>query len=298
MELRWGGHRETFDIEVKKALRPATAGVTLHRLKDEPRTLLVADRITGRLAQLAREMGVSYADASGNAWISTPSFLIDIQGKGRADPVTSGEPPVTFTKADLRAIVAIIVRLQDGRGLTMTARELGEAAGVSHGAANLTIQKLRKLGFLSSKGLRRGEQLLDRWTEAYVARGGAHRASRTLYVDPGAPLRETLADAPGAEISGEFAGQLLGWPIRATSGVVYASRLSDVARHLKGSSEGPGMAVEVRTPGLAVDQAQPDLAASLVVRADMLMSGDPRQIEVAKEVVDRDENLRRLREIA
>lgn len=297
VELTRGHHRETLLLRVKTGLRPATAAVTLQQMSD-PGSLLVADRIAGRVAELARELKVNYVDATGNAWICTPGLLIDIRGRSLGGTTTNTSQPSTFTKTDLRVILTVVNRELAGNS-NVTARELAAAANVSHGAAHLTVQKLRTLGFLYPGGLRRGAKLLDQWTEAYLARGGAHKAARTLCVEPNTLLREGLAQLPSALVSGEWAGEALGWPIRPASALVYAPAFTEVARRLQGSSQGPGLPVEVRTPAFSsASSPTPGIAAAMLVRADMLMSTDPRQVQVAQEVIHRDENLRRLREIA
>lgn len=293
LRLGWRRHSQEFRVGVKKHLRPATAALYLEKLARLDDSLLIADRVTGEVAHLAREMGVAYADAAGNAWIRASNFLIDVQG--RTSTITQDRLPSGFTKTDLRVIIALVTHPGAAH---LAARELAQLIGISHGAAHLTTRKLRERGYLSPSGLRRGRSLLDEWTQAYLARGGAHRQSRRGYIDPDIDLPSTLARAGATHLSGELAGSLLGWPIRPTTAVVYASAPTEVARSLRLRSHGDGRAVEVRTPLLGPTDNPPGIAASMVIRADMLTSMDPRQIEVAERALHDDPNLRRLIETA
>lgn len=295
VELAWGNAAHTFEVEMKKGLRPSTAGLHYQRALTHQHPLLVGDRITGKLAALARDMNLPHADTAGNAWISTPDFLIDIQGRQPArDATTSLSQPISFTRTDLRVVLALA---SAPRLATATSRELGAVVGVSHGAAHQTVAKLRQLGHLTSRGLRHGDLLLQRWTEAYLARGGFQQSARTLFVDPDLSLATALAEVPDTRLGGEFAAELLGWPIRPASALVYTTRPSEVARHLRGRSTPPGLPVEIRTPTSPAHQDDPRIAPSMLLRADMLASMDARQIEVAQEALTHDTHLQHLREI-
>lgn len=79
IELGWQEHKAHCDVILRRGLRPATAGVLLEKMARRGRTMLISDRITGRLEALAREFGVPYVDSAGKAWIaeqhcSSPSW--------------------------------------------------------------------------------------------------------------------------------------------------------------------------------------------------------------------------------
>lgn len=292
VELGWNGRSEVFGVEAKSGLRPSTAGGLLHGLAQDHR-LLVSDRVAGELATMARDMGVAYLDATGNAWVPARSFLLDVEGRPAAGSTANrwGDTPAGFTRTELRVVLALLVA-PDLLGLST--REVGGTLGVSHGTVHKALLKLDGLGHLADGGLRRVPDLVERWTHSYLARGGAHRSSRQLYVDPGLDLDAALQDEPGVQLGGEAAAERLGWPIRAASALVYAPTVAQVARLTRASSRGPGLPLEVRTPWLAPSDNDAPLAASLLVRADMLASRDSRQIEVAQEAIRHDQNLRRL----
>lgn len=237
-------------------------------------------------------MRLNYIDLAGNCHLSCPEFLIDIRGRrGAAIP---REPSAGFTKTDLRVTLALVV---DPILVTATNRELGERVGVSHGAAHLTVSKLAERGFLTTNGLRRGKQLMDEWTQSYLTRTGAHRAARTLFVDEKPSWDRVLSSDPeGIQLSGESAAEVLGWPIRSSSAIVYADTFASVARLLRGRSHGDGFPIEVRTPVLAPSDNVRGIAASMLIHADMLASHESRQIEVAQEGMEIDQNLRHLRQ--
>lgn len=286
--LGWAGDRQRFAVVLKRSLRPSTSVLTMHRLAARPDALLVAPVVSGQVAEMAREMGVAYLDAAGNAWIRGEHFLIDVRGRRTPSPVS--DSAAAFTKTDLRVILAMMV---EPEAVNETTRALAERIGISHGAVHLAQQKLTRRGLLAESGLRRGRLLLDEWTQAYLSRNGAHRTSRTVYVDQETDLQQ-LGLISGVQISGELAAERLGWPIRGVSGIVYAPTLATVARTIRVRSHGVGKPLEVRTPVLASSDNEPGLAASILIRADMLASREARQIEVAQEALEHDQNLRRL----
>lgn len=291
LTVGWQGQTHDYRVAIRPSLRPATAAPVLAELSSQSPMLLVTHSMTGRLAELARSFGLDYVDSAGNAHLRSPHFLIDVQGK-RA-PRREPADPRSFTKTDLRVVLALIA---DPDLIGASARELGFRTGVSHGAANLAVGKLRSAGFLTSERLRRGAMLIEAWTQAYLARSGAHRQSRVLYVDEGVDIVERLAGIEGVQLGGELAAERLDWPIRSTSAIVYTDTLAPVARVLRGSSVPGGTPVELRSPVLAPSDNPQGLAASILIRADMLASNDARQIEIAQEALRRDQNLRHLGE--
>lgn len=270
IDLGWNNRWETFSVRAKKGLRPATAGMLFHDLTKTSNTLLFSDRIASSLADLARNIGVNYVDETGNAWIATPSFLIDI--RGRANSVaraSSSFNKVSFTKAEMRAVLSLVVQLDLAAPPRLTAREVGSMAQVSHGSANSALQKLRQLGYLSDRGLRRDSALLDQWTNSYLMRGGLHKTSRTVFINPAVAWAEELNSLDGF-VSGEAAAETRGWPIRASSALIYTDGISDVTRHLRTRSVGPGMSLEIRTPSITMLETGTHQAASAMLTLAML----------------------------
>lgn len=295
MTISWQGRCHEFVPQVHRGLRLSTAALALENNPDPSgfSSLIIAERIVGELATLLRKSEINYVDLAGNTYLRSSDFLIDIQGQ--RSQVAPAREPRGLTKTDLRVALALITCPQL---IGATTRQVSECVGVSRGAAHSGLIKLNDQGFISPRGLRHGTRLMNEWTHAYLARAGAYKTSRTLYADDGVDIAERLVGAGGIQLSGEAAAQELGWSIRATSAIVYGPTFASVARHLRGRSDGGDIPVQVRTPVLAPSDNQNGLAASLLIRADMLASGDPRQIEIAQDGGEHDANLRRLQQIA
>ncbi|WP_020651878.1 type IV toxin-antitoxin system AbiEi family antitoxin [Massilia niastensis] len=187
VELRGpGGEDEPFDDVLQIAtsteqplLLPIDVKATVDRRdqilgfkqRHAPDVVLGTGQLSAELAQYCRENNVMFADAAGNCFLKDEKLLVFILGqKGEAQNISFKDP--TVTPATLRVMLAILTRPQL---LNEPVREIGEAAGISHGAAGKALETLRELGFHAAtrsrrRVLSRPERWLDVWTEGYLAR--------------------------------------------------------------------------------------------------------------------------------
>ena len=75
-----GRDAQTYAAEIKKGLRPATLGATLHQLDrfGEP-GILITDYVTPPMAEALKAHGVAFLDAAGNAYINMVVVLIALK---------------------------------------------------------------------------------------------------------------------------------------------------------------------------------------------------------------------------
>ncbi|MDR0945284.1 MAG: hypothetical protein LBM66_03875 [Bifidobacteriaceae bacterium] len=211
--------------------------------------------------------------------------------------VDAGPAPVTVQAPLLsRAGVQVVFAwLADAGSLTCSLRALAARARVSLATAQRVTQQARREGYLvgSSRetALARGGKLLDLWVVAYRARlWDRQRLGRFLAPDrdwwrgAGPALREA-----GCQLGGDAAAIVLGAPLVSNSSLVYADALpagliaGQRWRHDPASGN-----VEIRQriwrPGGIVGPGHGglDVVPSVLVYADLLAGGDPRQAEIAQ----------------
>lgn len=144
-----------------------TAGV---RQSPTRRLLLVGPRVTERSAEMFRAQGIDYLDQSGNAFIAFSGVHIDVRGRkpdSRASTALAGPRAGLFSTKRSQVIFALLSwdDLLGGR-----VRDIADAAGVSVGQVQATLDLLGKGGFLDGRrwlSPQERDRLIDQWTAAY-----------------------------------------------------------------------------------------------------------------------------------
>lgn len=263
--------------------------------------VLAQRHIPRGMGERYRALGWDYVDSGGNASLQFPGFSVLIEGRKPSVTRAAGSdrPSRAFRPAGLRVVFALLVSPDL---VEATVRQLAAASTVSVGAAQATLADLRAEGFLGETGGRRllidVDRLADLWISRYVT-DLLPRLHEERFEGP-APdwwLAQDEATWAGwdAALSGESAMRKLGYPLRPETALVYAPPpWHGVIRgaRLRRWAD-PTVTVRERfwSP---TELGSGTLAPSLLVYADALASGDPREIETAEEMRSTDEGLRRL----
>jgi hypothetical protein len=156
--------------EIKAAVTQANKLLLLMHKERLPHPLLViAKYINPQMAEQLVHDGVEFIDTAGNAFINQPPLYIFV--KGNRPPEILGQVPVkrTFMPTGLKMIYAFLCN----PGLeNKTFREIAATADVAVGTVNWIMKELKELGFLLDMGkqgykLIQKDLLLQRWLTAY-----------------------------------------------------------------------------------------------------------------------------------
>ena len=271
--------------------RPTRAGLLLleshgEPAPDSPPTLLLSEYIPVTMAGHLRERGINFMDTVGNTYLRAPGLFVFITGN-RPPPSRRRDIPVrAFQRTGLQVI---FVLLTDPARVNTSHRELARLAGVSTGSVVYILDDLRELGHLVSRPgnrrhLRNRRALLARWVEGYAER---LRPRLSLGRFRGAERWWEQADLRGLEAR---------W-----GGEVAAARLTDhlqpalATLYLRGRETGARLQVQCRLRrdsegntellrsfwDTALDGAGGDLVPPLLAYADLIASGDSRNLETA-----------------
>lgn len=279
LRVKWDGGHHVFRGVVKGRLSPYWVPL----LKDGGAELVVTDYVSPNLSEALSDAGLSYADASGNASLTAAGLLVRVEGR-RPVSGSSISPALPFSTTGLPVTFALLVLAS--REERPTQRELSALTESSLGSTNRVVQTLRQLGYLSEDGvLLKRKQLVERWTEAYLALSDELSPARSYSSDRWASPR----DVPPSLVDGAYMGSELaaayiyGMSIRPETALIYAwsktrQELVRAAR-LRPAEDGW---VRIREPFW-----QPDLLGAsrelpdFLVRADLLAEGDPRLTSLA-----------------
>jgi hypothetical protein len=251
--------------------------------------LVVAGHVSSRAAEALRRSRVNYIDAAGNAFIAFDAVLIDVRGRRHPTP-RSGEPAqeaATNLFSPKRAQVVFALLAWDFLA-RMSVVDLATAAGVSQGQAHGTLSLLRDAGYLTGTTSPRLDQkaaLLDRWAAAH-AQGLARTLSvRSFAGEVTDTLRKADPDDP-VFASGEWAIPEI---IRPTTMILYVPLWDDrVAIRNRWRTDGQPNIFVRKKFWRAPDRTDGPLggvrsAPWPLIYADLVASGEPRQLVAAQE---------------
>jgi hypothetical protein len=283
---------------VAGAIEPAAGGATL----------VVAPFVPEPAAGVLRERGLDYVDAAGNAFLRWDGVLIDVRGhRPVAGPVAVAGPSARrpFTRSGAQVTFCLLAWPVLGAG---TVREIARASGTAVGTVAVVLRDLQAGDYLletaSGRRLVRAGELLTRWTEAYALslaaslHLGAYRAADPQWW---AGAREELLDA-GVDLGGEAAGSVMDAHLRPAGVLLYADAAPArilAAHRCRRVEDAREANVVVRRrfwtppPGQA-PPGQGGLVPPVLVYADLLVSGEPRQREHAQRLRTRDARLEQL----
>ena len=278
----------------RPALRAETLGAVTDLAGGLPHPpLLAAPHINPQAAERARELGIAFVDLAGNAYLRGPGLYVFVTGQRPAAKARRHRTTQTFTPAGLKVIFALLLR---PRLLAATYREVGAAADVALGTVAAVFEGLVERGHLTPEGtaqrrLLAPQRLAQEWVLLYPVR---LRPKLVVghFAAPDPEWWQTTRIDPGrAAWGGEVAADRLTGRLKPARQTLYVWGAPDeivLANRLRPDDKGD---VEILkafwTLGERPEAGPEDVAPALLVYADLMATGDPRNVEVARVVRER-----------
>jgi hypothetical protein len=255
---------------------------------DQP-LLLVTKYINTQLADELKQNGTEFIDTAGNAFLNQPPLYIFVKGN-KPDIVKTPPPKRTFKPAGLRIIYAFLCN----PGLeNKTYREIAAETGVALGTVDWIMKELKGLWFLLDMGKRgqrliQKENLLQRWVTAYPERLRPKLTLGRFRGEYGWWQQKTL-DPFKAQWGGEVAAAKLTQYLQPQIITIYTApqELNQllIDNRLKKDQTGDvGILKRFWEP--AENRKYEDLVHPILIYADLLATGNERNIETAKMIYD------------
>jgi hypothetical protein len=288
VRLSYAGHDAHYATTLRHGIGRENVGAFIEAIRgEEPDALLIADYVSPPLGESLRLGGVQFLDAAGNANLKRPPLLIWVTGmKRRAETqVLHRSTGRAFQSAGIRVVFALLCRPE---WIRLPYRELARRTGVAHGSVGEIVTELRALGFAAVVGgqrrlLQRGRLQL-RWAEAYtrVLRRtlwlGRYRASDlNRLVDPALATKGFL-------IGGELAAAQLVSNLKPGSAVVYGDAPTASLLGTWRLTTDPEGNVEFKKKFWDFEDADERFTPAPLIHADLLVSGDQRSTDAAREI--------------
>jgi len=285
------GKRLEYYVEEKAHFTDANRLVLLmYREKLDKPILLVANYINPLLAERLKQDNLEFIDTAGNAFINNPAMYVFVKGNKPLHMLKRQPLDRAFNPAGLRNVFAFLCN----PGLeNKNYREIAAATGVALGTVNIIMKDLVELDFLLDMGKRgyklvQKENLLNRWVTAYPNR---LRRKLVLGCYRGEPDWWQRTDWPrwDAQLGGEAAAARWTDYLKPELITIYVApdRLNDLLlrNRLRKDPQGDVEILE-RFWKPAAAATQDDFVHPILVYADLLATGNERNIETAKMIYE------------
>ncbi|UZU06656.1 type IV toxin-antitoxin system AbiEi family antitoxin [Burkholderia ambifaria] len=265
-------------------------------LPGEQQLMLVAPYVSAELAARLTDQGIPFLDTAGNASLILPEATVLISGR----PKPSRTPRRQASRATTPKGLAVMFALATQPGLVAQPyRAIAAASGVALGTVNLAMDDLLARGLVAQR--RNGERLMPDWPR-FVQEWVALYPSRLRAKLPARRFAAVTPDwwrgfdfaAFDARLGGEPAADLLTHDLKPAAVTVYThgavpNRLLLQAR-LRPDERGDVELLEAFwPPSPALDWREQDvpLVPPLLIYADLVSSGDSRNLAAAEHIHDR-----------
>jgi hypothetical protein len=285
------GKETMYYVEVKTNVTKADKLLAMMRKADLRQPLLLVTKyINPQLADELKQNGTEFIDTAGNVFINQPPLYVFVKGN---KPDIVKVPPLkrTFKPTGLKVIYGFLCN----PGLeNRTYREIAAGTDVALGTVDWIMKELKELRFLldmGKRGLRllQKEKLLQRWVTAYPEQ---LRPKLTLGRFRGDPewWRQKKLDPLKAQWGGEVAAERLTQYLQPQIITIYTmpQQLNQllVENRLRKDENGDLEILKRFWKPPEMWQHE-DLVHPILIYADLLATGNERNIEAAKMIYDK-----------
>ncbi|SDF12900.1 hypothetical protein SAMN05216464_11357 [Mucilaginibacter pineti] len=168
LEIKSEDQKNAFHAVVKKEIRNTHLANFLQLKVEHEDLIIIAETIFPAIREQLRKMGLNYLDVGGNCYLKKNDWYFLIEGfKTEAPPVVNKDR--AFTKTGLLLLFHF---LNDPTYLNTTYREMAETYDIALGNINYIINSLKEQNYLvrlNKKELKliRKKELFDEWITAY-----------------------------------------------------------------------------------------------------------------------------------
>lgn len=291
-----------FGVEVKATLTRTNLGAAIGQLNfyrdHQPiplgGNLLITRYVTPQMAEELKRNGVQFMDTAGNAYFNQPPLLIFLKGNKPEIDIRAQTVKRAFLPSGLQLIFALLCR---PALVEAPYRRIAEAADVALGTVGWVMRDLRETGYLHELGkkgrhLTGKNKLLRQWVEAYPNQLRPRQIlGRYTAKEPG--WWKVLKDirAYDAYWGGETAAALVTGYLKPEKVTIYLAEDLDriiLENKLRKDPQGEIEIVKIFWNDVEIPGQYKETVPALLIYADLLATGDPRNIETAKIIYEQD----------
>jgi hypothetical protein len=280
-----------FDAEVRLYLNKARLGGIIHQVRGFKRIpLIITEYVNPELIKVFEKNEINFIDAAGNALIKVPPLFVKIIGNKLDKENKAGTTKRTFNTAALQVIFALLCNPHIA---FRTKRIIAENAGVALGTVHNTVKKLVEQGYLLNRTFERyklvnTKELLEQWVTRYPEKLKP-KYQIGVYDIAEDQMNKLQLENFNALWGGEEAAARLTNFLRPFIYTIYiGEREGEFILRNRLKKEVRGNLVLMKKFWNFENYNYPGLVHPILIYADLLATGDPRNIETAKIVYEKE----------
>jgi hypothetical protein len=281
-----------FAVEVKARVTRATAGMgKLEPLDREEKVLMVTEYVTPPIADLLKDLNIFFIDTAGNAYINEPPLYVFIKGNKPRLMLKDKTQKRLFKPSGLRVVFTL---LNLPEMINKPYRDIAKAADVALGTIGWLVWDLKEMGFCIEIGKRKRKlvnvkNLFKRWVEAYPEQLRPKLIRERFEATNPNWWKEINLKAYGACWGGEVAAANLTGYLKPARATIYTNEpIGELVlkNRLRKAEQGN---VEILTLfwDFKYELADRDIVPPILVYADLMATGDHRNIEAAEMIYEK-----------
>jgi len=295
IKIIWQNLKFLFEAEVENNITRATLGGAVQRLNFfKEKGILIARYITPQIADELRKLNIPFMDTAGNAHINEPPLFIFLKGNKLIHDYHVNRPTRTFRPAGLQVLFALLCNpdLENA-----PYREIAKKADVALGTVGWIIDDLRRLNYLietklKRRKLTRKEGLLNRWVTAYPEQLRPKMIIGFYTADNLGWWKNAEIENFNAFWGGEVAAAWLTEYLKPQKITIYANQPISRFLMLNKIKKDPNGDIEILRVfwNFEADWHKKKVVPPLLIYADLLATGDARNIETARMIYENELN--------
>lgn len=277
-------------VEIKKRIDNVSAALHLAKAQNKSPLVIVIPHVSPEMAERLKNDNIEYMDTCGNVFINRPPLYLFVKGN-KPHRSLKPAPLIRAFKASGLKVIFTLLSVPNAENRTM--RELAELSNVSLGTVNWVMKDLITLGYLVDTGrhgrtLMKKNELFERWVTAYPEQLKTKLNPKSFRAQNTQWWKEIIFEQDCAFWSGEVAASLLTdylVPEKVTLYVKPPYTKLIVANKLRNDDQGNIEIMEAFwnfSPNNPIGATAPPL----LIYADLLATGDSRNIETARIIYD------------
>ncbi|MFI5323554.1 MAG: type IV toxin-antitoxin system AbiEi family antitoxin [Thermodesulfobacteriota bacterium] len=295
INLNYNGLVNGYIAGIKKGLTTQTIGLVLNQIINLIRDpLIITDYVNPNMADKLRKMNVSFVDKIGNAYLNEPPIYIFIKGNRPLDNVDKktvnralAYPGRAFQTAGLRVLFLLLCNPEY---VKKPYRDIAKAADVALGTVGWVLTDLGLQGFLMiarkrKKILINEKELVLKWVEAYPVNLRPKLIVGNYKADISDWWKHVDIKKYNAMWGGEIAAAQSKRHLRPEKVTIYIKDDPTKLCTENKLKKDPNGDIEILNVFWNIELNN-DFVPPLLVYADLLATGDARNIETARIVYE------------
>ena len=291
LELIWEENDIKFEAEVKNTINRGMLGLIknqLNKFKNIP--ILITFYVNPDLAEIIRKLEINYIDTAGNVFIKVPPIHIDIRGKKFDKNINLKN---LTGRAFQPAGMQIVFTLLCNPGLEKKPyREIADIANTGLGTVQITFKDLERQGYIFDTGkqgkrIRKKEDLIKKWVILFPDKLKPKYFFGRYVKDDNVTFENWDIGKFGGLWGGETAAAKLTKYLKPFIHTIYiGERVGEFILKNKLRKEQNGNIEIIKKFWGFPENA--DIVNPILIYADLLATGDPRNIETANIIYERE----------